>query len=399
MLTAKQMERYAEVLFWGMARARKNKFKKNDLVAVRYHLPALPLAEILQEKLLQAGYNPVLRALMTPVMEKNFYRLANDDQLVFQAPGEKNLIKSLHGSISLLAPESLTHLRGIDSARIGRTATARKPLRDILERRENEGEFGWTLGMYPTAELARQAGLNQKEYTSQLVRACFLNRVDPVAQWQEIFQQARAIKQWLNRMKIKTLHIESQNIDLAITPGESRRWVGISGHNIPSFEIFLSPDWRGTRGVYLADMPSYRDGNLVKNLKIEFADGRAGKITAEQGQAFARKLLAMDEGADKLGEFSLTDRRFSKINRFMANTLFDENFGGRQGNCHIALGASYSDTYSGNPADLTKTKKRQLGFNDSALHWDIINTQKKRVTAVLTSGKRRVIYENGQFAL
>jgi len=399
MLTAKQRERYAEVLLWGMARARKKKFKKNDLVAVRYQLPALPLAEILQEKLLRAGYNPVLRTLMTPVMEKNFYRLANDDQLVFQAPGEKNLIKSLHGNISLLAPESLTHLRGIDSARIGRTATARKPLRDILERRENEGEFGWTLGMYPTAELARQAGLHQKEYTSQLVRACFLNRVDPVAQWQEIFQQARAIKQWLNRMKIKTLHIESQNIDLEITPGENRRWVGISGHNIPSFEIFLSPDWRGTRGVYLADMPSYRDGNRVKNLKIEFSQGRADKITAEQGQAFARKLLAMDGGADKLGEFSLTDRRFSKINRFMANTLFDENFGGRQGNCHIALGASYSDTYSGNSADLTKTKKRQLGFNDSALHWDIINTQKKRVTAVLTSGKRRVIYENGQFAL
>jgi aminopeptidase len=52
----------------------------------------------------------------------------------------------------------------------------------------------------------------------------------------------------------------------------------------------------------------------------------------------------MDRGASRLGEFSLTDRRFSKINRFMANTLFDENFGGRWGNCHVALGASYMPT-------------------------------------------------------
>ncbi|MFO8049041.1 MAG: aminopeptidase, partial [Desulfosudaceae bacterium] len=155
----------------------------------------------------------------------------------------------------------------------------------------------------------------------------------------------------------------------------------------------------GTRGTYLADMPSFRDGNLVKNLKIEFKEGRATEITAEQGQAFARELLAMDDGAGQIGEFSLTDRRFSRINRFMANTLFDENYGGRQGNCHIALGASYSDTFAGNPSELTKTRKKQLGFNDSALHWDIINTQKKRVSAVMAGGKRRTIYENGQFTL
>lgn len=399
MLTPKQLERYAEVLLWGLGQARKKKFKKNDVIAVRYHLPALPLAEIIHQKLLLAGRNPVMRGLMTPVMEKNFFQLANREQLVFQAPGEKNFLKSLNGNIALLAPESLTHLSGVDSARIGQAAIARKPLRDILERRENDGEFGWTLGMFPTAELARQAGLKQDEYAAQIARACFLNSKNPLDQWQSIFKKATSIKQWLNRMKPQTLRVEAKNIDLEITPGQNRKWVGLSGHNIPSFEIFLSPDWRGTRGTYLADMPSFRDGNLVKNLKIEFKEGRATEITAEQGQAFARELLAMDDGAGKIGEFSLTDRRFSRINRFMANTLFDENYGGRQGNCHIALGASYSDTFAGNPSELTKTRKKQLGFNDSALHWDIINTQKKRVSAVMAGGKRRTIYENGQFTL
>ena len=81
----------------------------------------------------------------------------------------------------------------------------------------------------------------------------------------------------------------------------------------------------------------------------------------------------------------------------MADTLFDENFGGEHGNCHIAVGASYTDTYAGDPAVMTKALKRKLGFNDSALHWDLVNTEPKTVTSHLTTGERVIIYENGQF--
>jgi aminopeptidase len=105
----------------------------------------------------------------------------------------------------------------------------------------------------------------------------------------------------------------------------------------------------------------------------------------------------MDAGASRIGEFSLTDRRFSRIDRFMANTLYDENFGGAYGNCHIAFGSSYADTYAKNPAALTAAMKKKLGFNDSALHWDLINTEPKTVTAQLVTGKKMVIYDNGVF--
>jgi aminopeptidase len=82
----------------------------------------------------------------------------------------------------------------------------------------------------------------------------------------------------------------------------------------------------------------------------------------------------------------------------MANTLYDENFGGAHGNCHIALGSSYSNTFAGNPRKLSPALKAKLGFNDSALHWDFVNTEKKRVTAVLACGSRKTVYENGEFA-
>ncbi|HQP31411.1 MAG TPA: aminopeptidase [Deltaproteobacteria bacterium] len=399
MLNTVQLERYASVLLWGLTTARTQRFKKNDIILIRCDLPATPLGEVVFKKLMEMGMNPVLRLGATPTVEKTFFALANDKQLTFKLPGDEELYNSLNGAVYLNAPASLTHLSSIDPKRIGKAAIARKYLRDILDKREEQGAFGWTLCMYPTEELAKHAGMDIKDYSTQIVKACLLNKADPVAEWKAIYRTVGEIKKWLNGLKAKSFHIESASVDLQITPGEKRKWIGISGHNIPSFEIFLSPDWRGTQGRYYADQPSYRSGNLVEGVRLEFKNGTAVKVDAATGAEFTRKQLAMDKGAGKVGEFSLTDKRFSKIDRFMANTLFDENFGGKYGNCHIAVGASYSDTYSGDPATLTREKKEKLGFNDSALHWDLVNTENKRVTATLTGGKRIVIYENGEFKM
>jgi len=398
MLTERHLNRYGDILLWGLKTARTGRFRKGDIVLIRFSRLALRLAEILQAKLLKMGIHPVLRSTASETMEHNFFQLANNPQLVFQAPGDRELYSHLNGNIFLHAPESITHLRNIDPKRIGKTAVAQKYLKDILFQREEKGDLGWTLCMLPTPELAKQAKLSMPDYAQQIIKACFLNKRSPVAHWQKIYKEALVIKKWLNQMKVKTYHIESNTIDLIITPGDRRRWIGISGHNIPSFELFMSPDWRGTKGVYYADQPSFRNGNYVKGVRIEFKQGSVVNVEAQEGQDFTKKQLAMDKGANKVGEFSLTDKRFSRIDKFMANTLYDENYGGRFGNCHLALGSSYSDTYAGDPKRLSKERKRQLGFNDSALHWDLVNTEPKRVMAHLSNGKKVTIYENGKFA-
>jgi aminopeptidase len=397
MLSETNLDRYSDVLIWALKKARKGTYRKHDILLIRYQLGAIKLAEVLHGKLLDMGMNPVLRIGLTSGMEHNFYEKADTRQLVFHPPGEKELYKALNGGIYLLAPDSLTHLKDIDPAKIGKTAVALKPLRDILNKREEQGLFGWTLCMVPTLELADQAGLTMKQYTAQVVKACYLDKKDPVEAWNNIYKQATAVKHWLNRLDVEYFRIESKNIDLRITPGEKRQWVGISGHNIPSFEIFHSPDYRGTEGVYYADQPSFRSGNLVEGVRLTFRKGAVVKVDAKKGAGFIEKQVAMDAGAGRVGEFSLTDKRFSRINRFMANTLYDENHGGPHGNCHLALGSSYSDSYSGDQTRLTKVRKEKLGFNDSALHWDLVNTEKKKVTAHLRSGKTIVVYEDGRF--
>ena len=399
MLDKNLLKRYARVLFWGLETARLDKFSKEDIILVRYDLPGRDLATVVFTEILKRKMYPVQRITLSPSMEYSFYLIGDEDQISFIPPGEKQLFSNLNGLISILAPESLTHLKDVDPAKIGKSLISRKILRDILDERENKGLFSWTLCLMPTEELAKNAGLSIKEYTDQIIKACYLDYEEPEKKWQEIFENAKQIKKFLNSLQIETLHLESENCDLYVTVGQDRQWIGVSGHNIPSFEIFTSPDWRGTEGIFYMDQPSFRSGNIIKGLKLEFKEGRVVKLSAEEGEVFVEKQIQVDENACKIGEFSLTDKRFSRIDKFMAHTLYDENFGGEYGNCHIALGASYADTYLLGGDKLTKELKEQLGFNDSALHWDLVNTEQKKVTAHLKGGGKRVIYQDGIFVL
>ncbi len=399
MLSQTLLDRYVRVLFWGLETARRSSFKRGDIILVRYDMPGRPLASRIFTRILEKRMYPVQRITLSPEMELAFYTRGDDEQVSFIPPGEEELFDNLNGLISILSPESQTHLRDADPRKIGRAMVARKKLRDILDDRENQGKFSWSLCLMPSKELAKNAGLTIEEYTQQIIRACYLDREEPEKEWERIYAEALEIKKFLNSLDIEILHLESADCDLWVTPGKKRRWVGISGHNIPSFEIFTSPDWRGTRGVFFMDQPSFRNGNIIRELRLVFEDGVVVDFSAKEGETFVESQLQMDENSCKIGEFSLTDKRFSRIDKFMAHTLYDENFGGEFGNCHIALGASYSETYMEGGDKLSPELKRKLGFNDSALHWDMVNTQSKRVTALLRGGGRRVIYEDGVFCL
>jgi len=397
--TQTQLEKYAEILLWGLGISRKEPFKHGDAVLVRFDKAALPLAETVHAHLLDEGLNPVPRMTMTPTMETDLYRLGRFNQLRFVAPGEEHLMRGLAGGIYLLAPDSLTHLCHVNPEDITVRQLALKPLRDILDRKEELGGYGWTLALYPTCALAGHSGLSPEEYSAQVASACHLGASEPVKEWRRIFEHVQEIKSWLNGLCISSLHVQSENTDLELSLGERRRWLGITGHNIPSFEVYTSPNQNSARGVFYADQPSFRSGNIVQGVRLVFKGGQVTSLSAEAGEGFALRQISMDAGARRLGEFSLTDKRFSRIDKFMAHTLFDENYGGEHGNCHVALGMSYSDTFDGDAAILDEAMKKQLGFNVSAMHWDLVNTEDKVVTARLPGGERRVIYERGQFTL
>jgi aminopeptidase len=246
--------------------------------------------------------------------------------------------------------------------------------------------------------MAEEAGLTLEEYWEQISLACFLNDEDPVAKIKEVYSKIENVLQHLNSLEIEKINLKADKTDLWLTIGETRKFIGATGHNIPSFEIFTSPDWRGTNGTIFFDFPLYRYGNIIKDISLTFKDGLIIESTASQNEKLLKEMI-LQENANKIGEFSLTDKRFSHINKFMAETLFDENFGGEYGNTHLAIGSSYHDTYCGTAKDVSEKGWEDMGFNESAEHCDIIATTNRKVTAVLKGGKEVVIYENGEFVL
>jgi aminopeptidase len=253
--------------------------------------------------------------------------------------------------------------------------------------------------LYGTEAEAKEAGMSLKQYWNQIIKACFLDYKDPIAKWRRVYKKQKEIIKKLNRLKIRDLKIKGKDVDLKVTVGKRRSWVGGSGRNIPSFEIFTSPDWRGTEGWVKFDQPLYRYGSLITGIELEFKNGIVIKSKARKGEKLLKDMIKV-KNANKVGEFSLTDRRFSRITKFMAETLFDENVGGKYGNFHIALGSAYKDCYESDPSKLKKSQWERLGYNiDSVIHTDIMSTSDRTVTANIGSSKEIVIYKNGMFTL
>lgn len=392
-----ELERYADVLLWAVERSRGRPLKTSETVLIEYDGPARELVEVLYARILERGLIPVQHQRSSPAMERNYLRLANNKRLNMVAPGEPERQGGVNGLIRILAPESLTHLEDVPPEILVRRDAARDPLREILYFRELGGLIGRTVAVYPTQALAEAAGLTLQEYATRVRKACMLGSDDPVRDWKRFARQQASTLEWLNGLSIRRLHVQSARVDLRLRLGEHRLWLGLTGRNMPSFEVYTSPDCRFTEGVFQSDQPVYVGGAPVEGVRLAFQQGRVISVKAKSGAERLRRFLALDDGAWRVGEFSLTSREHSRIADYMANTLFDENIGGPEGNCHIALGSCHPDAFAGNPADFVHALRRELGFNESTQHWDLVNTEQKRVTAVLADKSSRVIYEDGAF--
>jgi len=398
-LSPSHLAAYADVLVWALRTSRAVPFRNGELVLLRFEVEAVPLAEAVYAALMDAHLHPVPVSLPTSFMQAQHFGNSSFGQLTFSQPGLDELHRATAGVITLLAPDDLSALAEVDVRSIVAGEKAEMAAAGVLDRRRRAGLLGSTVCLYPTEALAEASGMPLPEYAERLARACLLLTPDPVAEWKRVKKELAGIAKWLDSLKIERLHLEGEHVDLRLSPGAKRRFVGVSGRNIPGYELYLAPDWRTVEGVYYADQPSIRWGRLVQGARLEFRGGVAVESDAERGATFLSGRLASDGGARRVGEFSLTDRRISRVDRFMAHTLLDENYGGGAGNCHIALGGASGLSFTGPASELSAELEAELGFNASALHWDLVNTEPRRVTATLSGGGRRTIYEDGQFLL
>lgn len=328
---------------------------------------------------------------------RDFYELASDEQLGFFAEHYwRGLLDECDHAIQIRSSTDPHVLRGVDPGKIMRHNSSMLPAIEWQAAKEAEGRFSWTIALYGTEAMAAEAELSIEDYWQQIIAACYLDEPDPVARWCQLDAEISEQCRYLNDMEIDRLHVEGEDADLWVTLGERRRWIGGGGRNIPSYEAFTAPDWRGTEGRIRFSQPLYTYGSLIRGVELEFRDGRVVSARADENQELLEQMVGT-EGADRIGEFSLTDARLSRITHFMADILFDENAGGPFGNTHIALGLAPRHCYAGDPVSVSEEEWERMGFNKSSVHADIVSTTDRTVTAVLQDGSQRVIYADGQF--
>ncbi len=391
------LARYADVL---VNFALGNDYGINPGETVQIAVPdiAKPLALELQTAVLKSGGHPLVRLVPTG-FEKDFFTHANQDQLAFfPKKYSRERVKLLDHAISIIADPHPFELKDIDPQKIMTARDSKSKMREWLFEKEGKGSFTWTLGLWGVQAKADIVGLSLEEYWEQIIKACFLDEQDPVAHWKRLKDQQQATRNALNNLEIEYLTIKGPDADLKVTLGPDRQWKGGADRNIPSFEIFTSPDWRGVEGWIRFNQPVYRYGNMLQDIRLELKNGKVRKATAKHGQQLLDQMLK-SKNADKIGEFSLTDKRFSRISHVMAETLYDENIGGPYGNTHLAIGMAYKDCYRGDSSSFTKKDWHKRGFNESPEHTDIVSTTDREVTAHLTDGSSKVIYTAGMFTV
>jgi aminopeptidase len=129
--------------------------------------------------------------------------------------------------------------------------------------------------------------------------------------------------------------------------------------NLPSEEVFTTPDPTRVDGVVRATKPLQLAGATVEGLTVRFEGGRAVEIDADKGADVLRSMAAHDDGASRLGEVALVDGsgRIGPLDTVFYDTLLDENAAS-----HLALGQAFQFAVGDEERERTNTSMVHIDF-------------------------------------
>jgi len=346
---------------------------EGETVAIRSTTPGVPLVEATFQRVLERGGHPTAY-IDPPHAEEIFLRSATEAQLrrppFFLEVG----IDYFDHIILVDAPENTRRASSTDPKRQAIMLDGRRALMARYLEKLMRPQRSVTITLHPTPALAQDAAMSLLDYEDFVFRACLLEEPDPVAAWRAMGVRQQRIADWLASRS--TLRIEGPNIDLTVKVG-GRKWMNDDGHkNFPGGEVFTSPLEDGTEGVVRFTYPALHQGREIRDVRLRFESGRVVRAEAASGQAFLEEMLALDEGARRLGEFALGTN--PSVTRFTGNVLFDEKI---RGTCHMAMGRGFA----------------HLGSrNESAIHIDMVCDL---TTDSQISADGEIFSRNGEFMI
>ena len=309
-----------------------------------------------------------------------------------------------------LISEDPDGLDGIDGEKYAKASQARfkvfKPYRDRMD-----NKYQWCIAAVPGKAWAKKMFPEDppKVAVEKLWKAIlYTSRADgdnPIKAWEEHNANIRARCDYLNSLKLDSLEYSASNgtslkvglIDGTVFMGgcEDTLFGKPFNANIPSEEVFISPDRSRAEGIVYSTRPLAYNGQLIDNFYIRFENGKAVEAHAEKNEELLLQLISMDEGSAYLGECALVpyDSPIRESELTFYNTLFDENAA-----CHLALGSGFTNTLVGYDK-LTVEECHKRGINDSMVHEDfMIGTRDLKIVGNKKDGESVLIFENGNWA-
>lgn len=281
-----------------------------------------------------------------------------------------------------------------------------KPYRDAIDNKHQwciaavPGE-AWAKKVHP--ELSKRAAVEQ--LWKDILYTARADGEDPIADWEDHNRDLKARSKYLNDLHLRELRYHSANgtdFKVGLIPtaefhaGRDTTMQGVVyDPNMPTEEVFTSPDRRTAEGIVYATKPLSYQGQLIENFSVRFEKGRAVEVKAEKGQDVLEQIISMDEGCHYLGECALVPKE-SPIHQsglLFYNTLFDENAA-----CHLALGFGFDECVKGFE-NMTKEELYEIGVNDAGNHTDfMIGSDDLSIDGVDEYGNVHPIFRNGTWA-
>jgi aminopeptidase len=330
-----------------------------------------PLLRELYRRVVDAGGHPHVRLGLDGAAEALLTE-GSDEQIDWVNPMRREDFEQADVRIAVEASGNTRELTGVEPVRQARYSRAREGLRERYLERSRLGELRSVVSAYPTVASAQDAEMSLPDYEDFVYRAGFLDREDPVAAWKELGQRLDSLSTWLG--KRRKIRVVADGTDLTVGVA-GRTWIPCDGkENFPDGEVFTGPEEMSVEGQISFSYPATFGGRRIRGIRLGFEGGEVVKAEADDGQPFLREMLAMDDGARRVGEFAFGMN--DAVREFTGHTLYDEKIGGT---VHLALGMSYPE--SG-------------GVNQSALHWDLV--------CDLRSGSEvyaddELVYRDGEF--
>ncbi len=257
----------------------------------------------------------------------------------------------------------------------------------------------WGKKVYPalTPEKANEA------LWQDILAMCRADKPACLDLWREHNERLQRRAKKLTEMKIRELRFLGPGTDLIVGLTDRAIWKGGQERsargqwfepNLPTEEVFTTPDFRTTRGHVRATRPFMINGKLIENWSAKFENGVIADFVATGGADTFAQYIASDAGANRLGEVALVgvDSPVYKTGKVFQEILFDENAA-----CHIAIGQAYKFCIEGG-TELDTPGALAAGCNESVVHTDMmISNADIDVTATLYDGRTIGLLQAGEW--